>query len=87
MTYLSPPAAFRHSGHFEAEIKLDKYLSDGLTNLSDGVYNMGMSKPKPPSAAEIARVMSALGKRTSAAKKAASRENGKKGGRPKGRGK
>jgi hypothetical protein len=45
-----------------------------------------MSKPKPPTAAEVSRVMSALGKRTSPAKKAASRENGKKGGRPKGKG-
>lgn len=44
---------------------------------------------KPPTAAEIARVMSALGKRTSPAKKAASRENGKQpvktGSRPRGR--
>jgi hypothetical protein len=38
---------------------------------------------KPPTAAEVSRVMSALGKRTSAAKKASSAENGKKGGRPK----
>jgi len=40
-----------------------------------------MSK-RPPTPAEISRVMSALGKRTSKAKAASSRANGKLGGRP-----
>jgi len=53
-----------------------------LRLFEDEGYRM---KPKPPTAAEVSRVMSALGKRTSAAKKAASAENGKKGGRPKGK--
>jgi hypothetical protein len=42
-------------------------------------------KRKPPTTAEIARVMGSLGSIKSKKKAQASRENGKKGGRPKGR--
>jgi hypothetical protein len=42
-----------------------------------------MSKPqKPPTAAEIRRVMADLGRRKSERKATAARENGRKGGRP-----
>ena len=40
---------------------------------------------KEPTPKQIRAVMAAMGRRTSAAKKASSKENGKKGGYPKGR--